>query len=248
MLERRYSSKDGILTLILCIVLGTLGIHRFYVGKIGTGIAWLLTGGIFGIGWVVDIIMIVLGNFKDGEGYYISLTEKYDPVVNVNSYEEYETVDSVYEEVKTEEPVKNEEPVTAPVPEIENSNLNKIRNAIELAADGEVKDCLYDIEKSVRKIDKRLMEDPSLENNNDIRKYKTNYLPQTVELIEKYTSGDCSDATRTKIKDVLFLCRDAFRSIERKIFEADDMDTLVDIEVLKNTFAREGLTDSDFDL
>ena len=240
-----YSSKNGIVTLVLCVLLGSIGVHRFYVGKIGTGIAWLLTGGIFGIGWVVDIIMIVLGNFKDADGRYVSLTETYDPVVNAHSYEEYETVDADYAEVKPAEPVKTEEPV---IPVIENSNLNKIRNAIELAADGEVKDCLYDIEKSVRKIDTRLKDDPSLENNTDIRKYKTNYLPQTVELIDKYTSGECSDETRAKIKDVLFLCRDAFRSIERKIFEADDMDTLVDIEVLRNTFAREGLTDSDFDL
>ena len=62
------SDKSKITALLLCIFLGGLGVHRFYVGKIGTGIIWLLTGGILGIGWLVDIIMIAVGKFKDKQG------------------------------------------------------------------------------------------------------------------------------------------------------------------------------------
>ena len=52
----------------LAFFLGGLGIHRFYVGKIGTGILWLLTGGMFGIGWLVDVIMTACGAFTDRYG------------------------------------------------------------------------------------------------------------------------------------------------------------------------------------
>ena len=52
----------------LCLLLGCVGAHRFYVGKIGTGIVWLMTGGLFGIGWLVDLVMILLGGFRDKAG------------------------------------------------------------------------------------------------------------------------------------------------------------------------------------
>jgi len=62
------SEKGFVPTILLCFFLGTFGIHRFYTGKIGTGILMLLTFGGLGIWTLVDFIIIVCGNFKDGTG------------------------------------------------------------------------------------------------------------------------------------------------------------------------------------
>ena len=58
--------------MLLCIFLGPLGAHRFYVGKIGTGLLQLVTLGGLGIWAIVDFIMIVTGNFTDKEGHKIT--------------------------------------------------------------------------------------------------------------------------------------------------------------------------------
>jgi hypothetical protein len=62
------SSKSRTLTLLLAFFLGCLGVHRFYTGRIGLGIAELFTCGLFGIGWIVDIILALTGCMKDGQG------------------------------------------------------------------------------------------------------------------------------------------------------------------------------------
>lgn len=65
------SNKSRLVAFLLCFFFGYIGVHRFYAGKIGTGILWIFTGGCFGIGFLVDLIMILCGTFRDIYGAYI---------------------------------------------------------------------------------------------------------------------------------------------------------------------------------
>ena len=62
------SDKKKSTALILCIIGGMMGLHQFYVGNIGKGFLYLFTGGLFGIGWIIDIIKIATGSFRDNVG------------------------------------------------------------------------------------------------------------------------------------------------------------------------------------
>jgi TM2 domain-containing membrane protein YozV len=60
--------KSWMVAILLCFFLGGLGAHRFYVGKIGSGVAMLLTLGGCGIWTIIDFIMIIMGKFQDANG------------------------------------------------------------------------------------------------------------------------------------------------------------------------------------
>jgi TM2 domain-containing membrane protein YozV len=68
---KQNSEKDFLAMLLLCFFLGYLGMHRFYAGKVGTGILMLLTAGGLGIWTLIDFIFIATGNFKDNKGLKI---------------------------------------------------------------------------------------------------------------------------------------------------------------------------------
>lgn len=57
--------RSKLVAFLLCWFLGVWGVHRFYVGKIGTGILWLLTGGLCGIGTFIDLLRITFNGFPD---------------------------------------------------------------------------------------------------------------------------------------------------------------------------------------
>lgn len=63
-----YAPKQKWVAFFLCLFFGYFGVHRFYVHKTGTGILWLFTFGLGGIGWLVDLVMILLGAFRDNMG------------------------------------------------------------------------------------------------------------------------------------------------------------------------------------
>ena len=66
------SDKKILPVLLLCFFLGPFGIHRFFVGKIGTGILQLVTLGGLGIWAFIDFVMIIIGKFTDKDGNEIT--------------------------------------------------------------------------------------------------------------------------------------------------------------------------------
>jgi len=66
------SQQDWLVALLLCFFIGVIGAHRFYVGKIGTGLLMVFTLGGLGIWTFVDLILIIVGKFKNKDGEVLS--------------------------------------------------------------------------------------------------------------------------------------------------------------------------------
>ena len=65
------SRKNKWVAFLLCLLFGILGVHYFYVGRVGWGILYIFTFGFFGIGWLIDLIKILCGTFRDRDGAYL---------------------------------------------------------------------------------------------------------------------------------------------------------------------------------
>jgi len=70
------SDKSRGIAFILALVLGVFGAHRFYVGKIGSGIGMVCTFGGLGIWYLYDVIMVASGQFRDADGRRLT---RWDP-------------------------------------------------------------------------------------------------------------------------------------------------------------------------
>lgn len=58
--QKTKNNKDTIVELLICVFLGLFGGHKFYKGQTGMGLIYLFTGGLLGIGWIIDIIKLIL--------------------------------------------------------------------------------------------------------------------------------------------------------------------------------------------
>lgn len=72
--------KEFLTTWLLSLLVGVLGIDRFYLGKIGTGILKLVTFGGFGVWALIDLILVLTGNTRDKQGRELANTKKYQKV------------------------------------------------------------------------------------------------------------------------------------------------------------------------
>jgi len=109
------SDKSKKTTLLLCIFLGFLGVHYFYVGKPGRGFLFMFTFGLMGFGWIIDIFTILNGTFKDGNGAPVKITPKrlmqesprpYEPQPTPNQQELPRYYESQPAAIQTDIPIK----------------------------------------------------------------------------------------------------------------------------------------------
>lgn len=62
------SDKSKKVAFVLCAIGGWLGLHQFYVGRIKLGVLYGCTFGFFMFGWVIDMLLISIGAFRDNVG------------------------------------------------------------------------------------------------------------------------------------------------------------------------------------
>jgi hypothetical protein len=69
------SPRSRTVATVLCAIVGVFGGHRFYVGKVRSGVLQALTLGGFGIWWLYDMVMVASGSFRDAEGRLVASWE-----------------------------------------------------------------------------------------------------------------------------------------------------------------------------
>ena len=80
---RGVSEHSRAVALALAVVGGVFGLHRFYAGRIQSGIGMCVTLGGLGIWYLYDIVVIAVGEFRDGDGRRVARWEVADPGVGV---------------------------------------------------------------------------------------------------------------------------------------------------------------------
>ena len=139
----------------------------------------------------------------------------------------------------TQQSAKTDRPVTY---------AELIHTAAAKTQDESVRQALADIERSINRTGQKLREQPKLGSMDSVARMKTSYIPKTMALLKKYNEGSLNAETTLKVEEVLKNCAKAFGEIENKIFERDNTETQVDVDVLKQMLEREGLLGSDFDI
>lgn len=69
--KETFSRKNRAVALLLCLLLGVFGAHKFYLGKFWVGVLYIFTYGLFGIGLLIDLVVLIAGNPTDKKGYRI---------------------------------------------------------------------------------------------------------------------------------------------------------------------------------
>ena len=108
--QPRESPKSRLAALLFCFFLGYLGVHRFYVGRVGSGILYLCTYGLFGIGWLVDIILILAGALTDDRGLPVTSWDGYTTPPSTTTVTTYQSPPQPQQPQYATQPIASQQP------------------------------------------------------------------------------------------------------------------------------------------
>ena len=195
--------------------------------------------------------MINNGFFKDEEqniGAYIN--GEYDILVMMKNGTPMESIQDTIRREEADAKADAAKPDKPGEPRVwtEAEYANAMATVAEGETDPDVIDSLRSIEGSLRKIGRLAERRPELGEKESVKQLRELYLPKTMELIKKLWVSDPGPEAMLEIKGILNTCATAYGSIVDKLYKSEDEDTLIDMEVLQQIFAREGLLGSDFDI
>ena len=160
------SKSNWTVLLYLSFWLGWLGVDRFYVGKIGTGILKLVTLGGLGVWWLIDLFVIAGGKFTDASGKFVEKQGKAIKHIGIciailvvfaaiGGNQEANSESSSVTSVSTAKPKK-----IVPVAELSPRELLKAYEDNEVAADNDYKGKWIKISGTVESIGKDILDEP----------------------------------------------------------------------------------------
>lgn len=130
----------------------------------------------------------------------------------------------------------------------QSDSIKILRRAITEIKDAEVQSALFDMASAVGKIEDRIKQNPALMELDSVEKYHRLHLPKALELVEKFRLRDGNEEVMHHIKEALPICAEAFNNIAEKLYQTEYEEIIIDIDVMKAQFERDGLLNSDFDL
>lgn len=181
--------------------------------------------------------------YIDGEYDLVVMTKDGKPIVPVEQTMAEDIAKQKAKEAAAADKARREAAVSP-----EDKFIIVLDDAAGMTDDVDTIGYLKRMKKSMVNIKKMLADNPEDNERKSIQKMKDQYIPSTIEMIQKYLDSATSEQMKSEIKGMLSTMATAYKNMEKQLQQKDDIDTGIDIEVMRQTLARDGLLDPDFNV